>query len=132
MKKLTLIYVFFLVILSLVCSSLYAATVEVSWNANPESDIAGYLVGYGTTDGAYDVQMDVGNVLTTDLTISPVAKTRYHFAVKAYNTSGLFSEWSDSCALDVPTSTPPSKPGGIGAKIKQLLSWLKSLFGGWA
>jgi hypothetical protein len=130
MKKLFLIYTLFLVILVLVCSPIYAATVEVSWNANPETDIAGYVVGYGTTDGSYDKTVQVGNVTTTDITISPPTKTRYYFAVKAFNTSGLYSVWSDSFALDVPTSTPPSKPGGIGAKIKQLLSWLMSIFGG--
>jgi hypothetical protein len=56
------------------------------WNANPESDIAGYILSYGTSPGVHPTSVDVGKVITW-----PVAGltpgTRYCFVLQAYNTS---------------------------------------------
>ena len=41
-------------------SALQAATVQ--WNPNPESDIAGYKLSYGTQSGVYTTSIDTGNV----------------------------------------------------------------------
>ena len=54
----------FLVLTVLLGSSsvLYAAT--ASWNANPESDIAGYVLSYGTSPGVHPTTVNVANVTT--------------------------------------------------------------------
>ena len=40
-----------------------AATVTVAWDRNPEPDIAGYRISYGTVSGVYTNTVDVGNRL---------------------------------------------------------------------
>ena len=50
-------------------SALQAATVQ--WNPNPESDIAGYKLSYGTQTGVYTTSIDTGNVTTWNLTLTP-------------------------------------------------------------
>jgi len=81
--------------------NLFAATATVAWNANTETDLAGYKVHYGTTAGSYGTTIDVGNV--TSYTVSGLtAGTTYHFAVSAYDTSGNQSALSS----DVPTAIP--------------------------
>ena len=60
----------------------------MDWNANPEVNIAGYKLHYGTASGSYDQVVDVGNVIT--LTISNLShSTTYFFTLSAYNTAGL-------------------------------------------
>src|SRR5215470_6981626 len=66
-------------------SGLQAAT--VLWDPNPESDIAGYKLSYGTQSGVYTTSIDVGNVTTYPLTLTP--GVRYFVVLQAYNTSGL-------------------------------------------
>jgi hypothetical protein len=45
-----------------VSTQLHAATVTAMWNPNPEPNIAGYKVSYGTTSGSYTTTVDVGKV----------------------------------------------------------------------
>jgi hypothetical protein len=75
----------------------------VTWNANTESDLAGYRVYYGTSSRTitnYPNSISVGKVMTA--TISGLTKgTKYYFAVKAVDTSGNLSGYS----LEV-TKTP--------------------------
>src|SRR3954466_6937205 len=61
---------------------------SLAWDANRETDLAGYKVFIGTQSGTYGAPIDVGNVTTyrpqgVDWT------RRMYFAVKAYNTSGM-------------------------------------------
>jgi hydrogenase maturation factor HypE len=65
-----------------------AATVALAWNANPETNIAGYVIVYGTTPGSYSGSVDVGKVTTYTVT-SLAPATRYYFALRAYNTSAV-------------------------------------------
>ena len=90
-------------------SALQAAT--VLWNPNPESDIAGYKLSYGTQTGVYTTSVDVGNVTTWNLTLTP--GTRYFVVLQAYNTGGLYSAYSAEVVYDAPpaptlTSLSPS------------------------
>ena len=60
-----------------------AVTVNATWNANPEADIAGYMLSYGTSSGSYTSTIDVGKVTNYALqlaggqtpTISSFART---------------------------------------------------------
>jgi hypothetical protein len=80
-------------------SILRADTLTASWNANPETDIAGYTLSYGTTSGQFTSIVDVGNVTTRQVTLS--AGTRYYFVVQAYNTAGAMSPPSAEVSIDL-------------------------------
>jgi YD repeat-containing protein len=67
------------------------ALVKLAWNANTETDLAGYKVHVGLISGAYSLlNVDVGNV--TAFTVPGLAPGAvYFFAVTAYDTSGFES-----------------------------------------
>lgn len=96
-----------------------AATLTATWNANPESNIAGYRLSYGTQSATYTVVLDVGNVTSRQLSLP--GPQRYYFAVRAYNTSGLISGYSTEVFFDVPagpalTSLSPTS-GSVGTPV---------------
>lgn len=75
----------------------------LTWNTNPESDIAGYIVHLGTASGNYSVVQDVGMV--TSYTFSGLSSaTVYYCAVQAYNTAGMTSGISSELSF-TPQST---------------------------
>ncbi|MCU0225818.1 MAG: Ig-like domain-containing protein [Acidobacteria bacterium] len=79
-----------LVVLFAATGALYAGTMSIAWDPVSDSDLAGYKVYYGTAPGNYTMSKDVGNATSTTLTgLDPC--TRYHVAVKAYDTGGLES-----------------------------------------
>src|SRR5262245_46050982 len=86
-------------------SVLRAATVTATWNANPESDIAGYRLLYGTSSGNYTTTIDVGNVTTYVATVT--GGQTYFFVVQAYDTSGLTSPNSAEVSVNVPAGPAP-------------------------
>ena len=99
---------------------LHAATVTATWNANPESDIAGYRLKYGTQTGVYTTTLDVGNVTSTVVTVSP--GQTYFFVVQAYDTSGLSSPSSTEVSIFVPAPAPTltslsPTTGPVGASV---------------
>jgi len=67
------------------------ATVQLAWDANTESDLAGYRVKVGTTSGVYTLSnISVGNVTSYTVTGLPPGDV-YYFAVTAVNLSGAES-----------------------------------------
>jgi len=82
----------------LVSFSAQAATVQ--WFPNPETDIAGYKLSYGTQSGVYTTSIDVGKVTTWQLTLAP--GQRYFIVVQAYNTAGGTSPYSAEAVYDAP------------------------------
>ena len=64
-----------------------AATVTLAWDPNPEPDIDGYRLSFGTSSGQYTTTVDVGNITTYTLT-SLLPGVRYYFALRAYNAAG--------------------------------------------
>jgi len=84
-----------------------ATTARLAWDRNPEPDIAGYRVYYGTTSGSYYYDVDVGPA--TSCAISGLdARTIYYLAVKAYNSLGDLSDYSAEIRY------PFSQPGNSG------------------
>src|SRR5438034_3877144 len=86
--------------LLLVGGSAEAASVTIGWNANSESDLAGYVVSYGIASGVYGTNVNVGNI-TSYAATGLTAGQRYFFVVRAYNIGGIQSPPS----LEVTTIT---------------------------
>ena len=49
-----------------------AVQITLAWDSNVESDVAGYIVYYGTRSGDYDFDVDVGDY--DSITISGLAE----------------------------------------------------------
>lgn len=121
MKKLLLLLLFMFLPMML-----FAQGIVVSWNANTESDLAGYKVYYGTTSsGSYSYVVDVGNVLT--YTIKDVPElTTYYVAVTAYDTAANESVKSTEASIvtsDLTAPGVPSAPTATSGVKSLVLSW---------
>jgi len=81
-----------------------AATVTLTWDPNPEPDIASYLLSYGTASGQYTTTIDVGNVTSFVFTLPDPTKT-YYLAVQAINTTEMVSSYSNEVSTG-----PPANP----------------------
>ena len=80
-----------------------AVTGTVSWDANSDTDLAGYVVHYGNQSTVYTTSVDVGN--ETSWAFSLPDGVSYCFAVQAYSTSGLRGQLSDEACIG-PIATP--------------------------
>ncbi len=98
MRKLLLIMV-----LLLLPSIVSASDFSIHWNANHESDLAGYTIHYGIESGVYTTSLPVGNVLTYILSLD--AGT-YFIVVSAEDMSGNSSDYSYEIKLLVRVSAP--------------------------
>lgn len=92
----------------------YALGVRISWREDPESDIAGYKVHYGTATRNYQYSIDVGPFTNADIDGLSEGVT-YYFAVSAYDTLGKESAYSKEVQATIPSSnTEENKSGGGG------------------
>jgi hypothetical protein len=92
------------------------ATVTLAWNANPEPNIAGYRLYYGTASQTYTQTIDVGN--STTVTVSSLLQgTVYFFATTAYNTLGVESMFSNEVAYTTPSQTPTPSPSPTSTPV---------------
>ena len=82
-----------------------AAEIRLAWDANTESDVAGYKIYYGTSSKSYTGSVDVGNTTTYTLTGLTQGQT-YYIAVTDYNASGSESGYSTEVS-GVATETAP-------------------------
>jgi hypothetical protein len=86
-----------------VSSSSGTESVTLSWTAPTRNtdgstltNLAGYRVHYGTSAGNYTDSVQIPNKSMTSVVIEDLSPTRWYFAVKAYNTSGVESGFSAS------------------------------------
>lgn len=71
-----------------------SGTIGLAWDSSASPGVAGYRVYIGTTSGNYTTKVEAGNARTT--TIQNLASgVTYYFAVKAFNTSGVESAFSN-------------------------------------
>jgi chitinase len=113
-SKLILAVMFTWVIFLFGQATCFALSVLLQWDPNTESDLSGYKVYYkanssslpfdGTGAGGGSSPIDVHNQTTSTVTGLDPNKT-YYFAVTAYNTSGIESEYSN--IVKIPESVPP-------------------------
>lgn len=79
-------------------STVLARPVSLAWDPNAERDIAGYVVHYGNRPGVYTASVNVGK--RTSWTFPNLADDLpYYFTVRAYNTAGMFSQYSREIVL---------------------------------
>jgi uncharacterized membrane protein len=107
----------FLLFLSVISIGAAQSTesVTLAWNPNPETDIAGYRIIYGTTSGSLTQSQTVGTIPNTILT-GLVPGATYYCAVIAFNTSAYNSISSAEVSFTVPKPALPEialeSPGG--------------------
>ena len=77
------------------------ANVTLAWDPSADPDVAGYRVHYGLHSQTYPLVVDAGNV--TKQTIGDLQEgVFYYFAVTAYDTAGLESDFSGEINYAVP------------------------------
>ena len=68
-----------------------AGSVTIAWDPNPETDISGYLIQYGTNPGGYTDSVSVSKT-TTQWTLTNLSEgARYYITVRAVNMAGMVS-----------------------------------------
>jgi len=80
-----------------------SSTVSLEWDANPEPDVVGYKVYFGTEPQKYDAVIDVPGATRTELPEITLGST-YYLAVSAYNAAG--EESPRSAELVVTAAAP--------------------------
>jgi hypothetical protein len=86
-----------LVIATCLSAAAAEAGVRLAWDANTESNLAGYRVSYGTTSRQYTTTIDVGNVTEFEF-FEPNPSVRYFISVRAYNSAGVLGPYSNEVA----------------------------------
>ncbi len=101
----------------------------LTWDANSEPDLAGYKVYIGTTSRQYTMIAELGLVTVYDGTVQVPndAVTTFYFAVTAFDTANLESDYSNEVFQKFDTRIPPSPPKNL-KWYERLLSWFKSFF----
>ena len=89
----------------------WTATVNLAWDPNSESDLAGYELHYGTSPGSYTEVEVIGRTFTAWTVTDLVEGNTYYFALKAFDTRGKRSGFSNEVWADIP-ETPPDEPLG--------------------
>jgi hypothetical protein len=104
-----------------------ANVVTLAWDANTESDLAGYKVYWGKATGVYTNSPipTVAPSATPTYTTPVLANGTWYFAVTAYNTAGLESGYSNEVSKVI--STAPAPPKNLRF-WQQVISWLKGIF----
>ena len=88
-----------------------------SWDRNPEPNVIGYMLSYGTVSGRYDSTIDVGNVTTAQF--FPPAGNRYYVVVQAYTSTGEVSAPSTEAVIDIPSTRLPVLALNTTATLQQ-------------
>ena len=96
--------------------------VGLAWFANPEPIVAGYKVFVGTAPRTYSYSNTLNGINTTNITFFSLTNgVQWYFAVTAFATNGLESDYSEELSLDW---RGPSAPKGF--KIKSVTLTLES------
>lgn len=98
-------------------------TVNLAWNAVPETGIQGYRIYAGTATGVYSQTFEAGTSLSVPVPSREFGVT-YYFSVKAIGSTGLESLYAQELVL---TIAPPPLPAGGGMTTngsgQQALTW---------
>ena len=79
-----------------------AGQATLAWDPSaPSTDVAGYFIYYGVSTRSYTNRVDVG-LGTNGVVSNLVAGTTYYFAMTAYTSSGLESDFSNEAVWQSP------------------------------
>ncbi len=106
MKRTIILALASLAFLILSIGWMLGASVTLAWNANPEPDIASYIVYCGTNSRAYPISTNVGKV-TVARVDGLVEEATWYFAVTAVNTSGLEGDFSSEISVLISSTNHP-------------------------
>ena len=81
-------------------SSLHSAQITLEWDPNPEANLAGYKVYYGTSSRNYTACIDVGKNNSGTIPLTQ-AGTVYFIAVTSYDPLGNESQFSEELSFPV-------------------------------
>lgn len=112
-----------------VVNKAYAKTVELDWNDNIETDLAGYNVYQSTVSNDYVKGAFITTVTESTATVEVTVEGTYFWVVTAFDTSNNESGFSNEVTLTYDL-TPPDNPTGLQALWQMLVSFFKRLFGG--
>ncbi len=93
-------------------SATLAADITIAWDANTETDLAGYKVYYGTASRVYGTPIVISK--QTTYTITGLAPGTYYISVTAFNTAGLESGFSNEVSTTI-AGTPSTSKCDINA-----------------
>ncbi len=103
--------------------------ITLSWNSNPEPDLAGYRISYGIQSGRYTETLDVGNIIKKILILPN--NSLYYFVLTAYDKNDNESLFSEEVAFQFenPPDEDPILPPSINCDINadgqmDLRDWL--------
>jgi hypothetical protein len=102
----------------------YALDVTLAWDANSETDLAGYKIYYGTksggpyngtgsSEGASPVVVPLGstNLVSPQFTVHGLQNQTYYFVATAYNTEGYESGYSNQVSTSTNQTSTPGNQG---------------------
>ena len=107
------IFMLAIILMLLFVDKLWAASVEFTWVANTESDLAGYRLFQRNQNESYDYTSPIAEIsIGTEIyLLENVADGNWAWTLRAFDTSGNESGNSNECFLD---SLPPSIVQGFG------------------
>ena len=105
--KRLIIFLVFMVLLFFGIGIARAADVTLEWDANTETNLAGYKLYYNTVKAGppYTTTVDVGNILEYTFTDLDLDTLHYWFVATAYSVEGFESGFSNEV-----TTKPPGAP----------------------
>ncbi|GAB6097341.1 hypothetical protein JCM14469_35950 [Desulfatiferula olefinivorans] len=98
------------IILHALAAHAEARDVNLQWDSNADADY--YVVYYGTESTVYTHESDPVYAPQTEYTVTDLTDTTWHFAVKAFNSCGNSSDFSDEVS-----SAASAEPDPLSASI---------------
>ena len=107
----------------LFASVAHAQSVTLAWDPNPEPDVSGYVLKFGTASRSYASAVSVGKVTQWTVEGLTIGQT-YYFVVQAVNSAGLSSPLSAEVAATVRSLTSRSDLMWRNSKTGEIVRWV--------
>jgi len=95
----------------------HSAALRVTWNANQEPDLEGYLLYWGTAPGQYGSPIAIPREQTTYRLDNLAPGTTYYLSLKATNTSGLSSTFAREVSAETLSGGAQTLPADWAARF---------------